>query len=439
MVVDVLVVATSRDVVDAGSGADVDTPPIEVEHATANRAITASSHVDRIRQRLRTQKIYMPYSGQETRAKTQSVTTIRNGRLAIDGELVPADLHVTDGIIARQSDDGEGIDATGLIVSPGFIDLQINGGFGYDFTRDPTTIWEVGSRLPQFGVTSFLPTIVTSPREVTELALQVVADGPPHDYTGADVLGLHFEGPWIFPDKHGAHNPLHIVEPDPAVARQWAESGLVRVVTLAPEIPGADEVGRILAASAVVISVGHSNASFEIARKYLSTTATLVTHLFNQMSPLTHREPGVVGASLLSEHPAGLIVDGIHIIDGALELAWRLLGRDRTILVTDAMAALGLGPGTYQLGDASVTVGADGPRTMDGRLGGSTLTLPQAVANLTATTGAGTAEAILGATANPARVLGLADRGHLRPGGRADLVFLDPDLKPVTTLVAPKM
>ena len=364
------------------------------------------------------------------------MTTIRNGRLAIGGELIRGDLHIADGAIVDITDDEESIDANGMIVSPGLIDIQINGGFGHDFTQDPTTIWEVGRRLPELGVTAFVPTVVTSPDAVTDLALDVVANRRPNDYLGADVIGLHFEGPWISPEMHGAHNPHHIVDPDVDVARKWAESGLVRIVTLAPERPHASDVAEVLATAGVVVSIGHTDAPYEMARDILARNASLGTHLFNQMSAFTHREPGVVGALLLSNRPAIVIVDGLHIAAGALQLAWRLLGPERTVLVTDAMAALGLGPGTYPLGDGPITVGEHGPRTADGRLAGSVVTLPGAVANLVSTTGATVAESLLGATANPARVLGLQDRGHLRVGGRGDVVILDDDLKPVKTLIA---
>ncbi|HXV70543.1 MAG TPA: N-acetylglucosamine-6-phosphate deacetylase [Acidimicrobiia bacterium] len=364
------------------------------------------------------------------------MTTIRNGRLAVDGELIKGDLHIAAGVIGEPANDDDVIDADGMIVSPGLIDIQINGGFGHDFTQDPTTIWEVGRRLPELGVTTFVPTIVTSPEAVTDLALEVVGKRRPDDYVGADVLGLHFEGPWISAEMHGAHNPDHIVNPNVEVARAWAKSGLVRIVTLAPERPGATEVAGILAAAGVVVSIGHTNATYQVAREMLSDSASLGTHLFNQMSPFTHREPGVVGALLLSDRPNIVIVDGLHIASGALQLAWRLLGPERTVLVTDAMAALGLGHGTYPLGDGPITVGDDGPRTADGRLAGSIVTLPGAVANLAATTGATIAESLLGATANPARVLGLADRGHLRVGGRGDVVLLDDDLRPLRTLMA---
>ncbi|MFZ0013553.1 MAG: N-acetylglucosamine-6-phosphate deacetylase, partial [Acidimicrobiia bacterium] len=358
------------------------------------------------------------------------------GQIVRDGGLVEDDIHYQGGSIVESPGDGPVIDADGLIVAPGLIDIQINGAFGHDFTQDPTSIWRVGERLPELGVTSFVPTVVTSPAETTDLAIDVVAHRRPLDYRGADVLGLHFEGPWISPDMHGAHNPSHIVDPDASVARRWAESGVVRIVTLAPEREGAEAVMDILTRAGVVVSLGHSAATFDTARRAFANGAALATHLFNQMSPLHHRDPGVVGASLLSGLPATLIVDGLHVSAGALEVAWRLLGEKGTVLVTDAMAALGLGRGTYPLGDGPITVGADGPRTSDGRLAGSVVTLPEAIRNLATTTSADVPTAILAATENPARVLGLVDRGTLRPGTRADFTLLDERGRPVSTIIA---
>jgi len=364
------------------------------------------------------------------------VTTIKGGQLATPGGLVAGDLHFDQGLITRTDGDGHRIDADGLIVAPGLIDIQINGGFGHDFTQDPTTIWDVGRRLPELGVTGFVPTVVTSPNEVTDLAMDVVANRRPADYRGAEVLGLHFEGPWISPAMHGAHNVDHIVDPDPNVAANWASSGNVRIVTLAPERPGASAVIRRLSRDGVVVSVGDTAADFETAARAFTEGATLATHLFNQMTPLRHREPGAVGAALLRSRHCLLIVDGLHIAAGALEVAWRLLGPDRVILITDAMAALGLGHGTYPLGDGPVTVGDDGPRTADGRLAGSVVTLPQAIANLTASTSADHADAIRCATANPASALGLDDRGSLKVGTRADLTLLDENFEVVATYVS---
>lgn len=364
------------------------------------------------------------------------MTTIRNGLLLRGDALVPGDIHFHEGRIVAEPVDDEVIDATGLIVSPGLIDIQINGGFGMDFTQDPTTIWEVGAQLPLLGVTSFVPTVVTSPQTVTDLAIEVVSDRRPDDYAGADVLGLHFEGPWISPEMHGAHNPKHIVDPDLTTASRWIDSGVVRIVTLAPERPGADAVIELLTGAGVVVSVGHTAASFDIATRAFETGATLATHLYNQMSRLDHRDPGTVGAVFLSDCYALLIVDGLHVSDGALEIAWKLLGPDRVILVTDAMAALGLGPGTYPLGDGPITVGEDGPRTVDGRLAGSVVTLPLAMANLAKSTGSSPALTMATTTSNPARALGVKDRGFLQVGSRADITLLTNELETVITIVA---
>lgn len=363
------------------------------------------------------------------------MTTISGALLPTRNGLEPGEVHFDSDAITETSSDDHTIDADGLIVAPGLIDIQINGGFGHDFTQDPTTIWEVGERLPQLGVTAFVPTVVTSPSRTTDLALDVVANRRPPGYRGAHVLGLHFEGPWISPEMRGAHNADHITGPDPDVAAAWAGSGSVRIVTVAPERQGATRVIDLLTEQGVHVSLGHTNADFETATKAFERGATLSTHLFNQMTPFNHREPGVVGAALLHAGHCLVIVDGLHIAPGALEVAWRVLGPDRVILVTDAMAALGLGHGTYVLGDGPVTVGDDGPRTADGRLAGSVVTLAGAIRNLAGSTTATIGEAIRCATANPAAALGLGDRGTLRPGARPDFALLDEDLGVVATFI----
>jgi len=338
----------------------------------------------------------------------------------------------SDGLITGPADTTSSDD---LITAPGFVDIQINGGWGHDFTADPSSIWDVGRRLPATGVTTFLPTIVTAPYSVADAAIQVLIDGPPAGYFGADPIGLHIEGPWISSEWKGAHNPQHLQEPDPAVAARWAESGVVRMVTIAPELPGADTVAGILFNAGVVVSAGHSGADFETCVAALRGAWTSVTHLFNQMTALRHREPGLVGAALLSGRPCGVIADGMHSHPGALELAWSLLGPQRLILITDAMAATGLDDGSFVLGDLEVTVDHDGPRNAAGDLAGSTLTMDRAVANLVSWTSATVEQAIISASSSPATLIGSDDRGRLSTGLRADVVVLDRELRVVETVV----
>lgn len=287
----------------------------------------------------------------------------------------------------------------------GLVDLQVNGGWGHDFTDDPSSIWDVGRHLPDTGVNAFLPTVVSAPYAAVDAAIEVLKAGPPTGYDGADVLGLHVEGPWISPDWTGAHNPDHLKTPDPAVARRWAASGMVRMVTVAPELDGAFEVAGIMSDAGIVVSAGHSGADFETAASALAGPWSAVTHLFNQMSPFHHRAPGLVGAALLSNRPCGVIADGIHADPAAIRLAWNALGPERFVLITDAMQATGLGEGIYILGDREVFVGPDGPRIGRSILAGSTLTLDQAVANLRRWTPATEEQAVACASSNPRRIL----------------------------------
>lgn len=321
------------------------------------------------------------------------------------------------------------------VASAGFIDLQVNGGWGNDFTADPSSIWDTGRHLPATGVTTFLPTIVSAPYEVVDKAIDLLLAGPPDGYLGADPIGLHIEGPWISPEWNGAHNPAHLRLPNLHVAQRWADSGLVRMVTMAPELPGAIEVAKKLAAAGVVVSAGHSGADFETAAQALGGPWSAVTHLFNQMTPFHHRAPGLVGAALLSDRPCGVIVDGIHSDPAAVQFAWEHLRPDRFILITDAMQATGLRPGRYLLGDQPVDVGPEGPRIWPDTLAGSTLTMDRAVANLVDWTTATFEEATAAASLNPARLIGAADRGRLREGMRQDVVVLDANLRVVETMI----
>jgi N-acetylglucosamine-6-phosphate deacetylase len=348
------------------------------------------------------------------------------GSLLLDGERIAALGDVERPGAARS------FDASGLFAAPGLIELQINGAVGHDLTADPASIWEVGAALPRWGVTAFLPTIVSSPAAVLDAARGALRAGPPPGYRGALPLGLHLEGPFI--SRAGAHRPEHLRRPEATV--DWRPENGVRMVTLAPELPGALDLIAQLAAHGVLVAAGHSEASASEAAAGIEGGVRYATHLFNAMPPLDHRAPGLVGALLADRRVAlGLIVDGLHVDPLLTDLVWRLGGPGRVSLVTDAMAALGCGHGTFALGDAQVTVDGSGARLADGRLAGSLISLDTAVRNLVGFTGCAPADALETVTATPARLLRLADRGRLQPGARADVVLLTPELEVVATFV----
>lgn len=230
------------------------------------------------------------------------------------------------------------------------------------------------------------------------------------------------------PERAGAHDRRNLVSPDPELVARWSGAGGVALVTLAPELPGAVEVIERLRASDVVVSAGHSTATSSEAAAGFDAGMSMVTHLFNAMSPMGHRSPGLSGAALADERIAvGLIVDGVHVDPVAVKVAWRAKGPERVVLVTDAVAALGLGPGRHRLGDRLIVADETSVRTEDGILAGSVLTMDRAVANIVAFTGCDLADAVAAASTTPAAVIGATDRGHLRPGAVADVVMLEPD------------
>ena len=328
------------------------------------------------------------------------------------------------------------LDADGLLLTPGFIDMQFNGGFGDDFTADPTTIWQVAAGLPRWGVTAFLPTVITSPLERIAQAQQVVLSEPA-GFRGATPLGLHVEGPFLNPQKKGAHNPAYLQLPALEAVAGWSPQTGVRLVTLAPELPGALPVIEALAARGVLVSAGHSTATFDEATMAFDVGARYGTHLFNAMPTMHHREPGLPGALLTDPRPVvGFIADGVHTHPSVISLVWQALGPERLNLVTDAMAALGMGPGSHLLGDFEVTVDATSARLADGTLAGSILSLDQALRNLIRLTGCTLADALATVTTTPARSLGLDhERGQIAPGYVADLVLLSPELEVRGTVV----
>lgn len=358
---------------------------------------------------------------------------IEDAAVVVDGKQIVAVGAVSDTACPAGA---QVLDATGLILAPGFIDLQFNGAFGHDFTADPTTIWPVASGLPRYGVTSFLPTVITSPLDRMASAQEVLMDGPDAGWLGAAPLGLHLEGPFLNPKKKGAHNPSYLRRPDLGAIAGWSAANGVRLVTLAPELPGALELVEALTGRGVVISAGHSMATYEEATAGFAAGVRYGTHLFNAMPALNHREPGLAGALLTDPRPVvGFINDGIHTHLAMADLAWKSLG-PRLNLVTDAMAALGVPPGVHLLGDFDVYVDEISCRLVDGTLAGSILGMDAALRNLLAWTDCSLSAALATITTTPADLLGLGhERGRIAPGFLADLVLLTPDLHVQKTVV----
>lgn len=351
---------------------------------------------------------------------------IRGGRVLTDGDWVDRDVVIGDGRIAdRPASDEPAIDASGCLVAPGLVDLQCNGAAGIDLRVEPEGLWRMGAELGRWGVTSWLPTIVTSAPDVIARAQDALLAGPPTGWRGASPLGLHLEGPFLSPDAAGAHRVDLLRLPSIDGIDRWRPDRGVRMVTMAPELPGALPVIELLASRGIVVSVGHSQASADHVEAAIAAGARSVTHLFNAMSPLHHREPGVAGVALSDERlTVGLIADGIHLDQRIVALAERALG-DRLVLVSDAVALLGV-EGVDPV---------DGVRLRDGTLAGSVLPLVQAVRNLVEFSGCSPGRALAAAGAVPAALLGDAERGTLRAGARGDAVVLDGDLSLVATVV----
>lgn len=361
---------------------------------------------------------------------------IRGGR-DLAGE--PFDLDIVDGVIAPRggAEPDRVVSAVGLTVVPGYIDLQVNGAAGCDLTASPDRMWEVAAALPVYGVTSFLPTIVTSSRATVDAGMRVLATGPPTGWRGARPIGLHLEGPMIAASRSGAHVAADIVLPSLAVIHGWSRDAGVAMVTLAPELPGATAVIAELVRRGVVVAAGHTDADADQARTAADVGVSAVTHLFNAMAPMHHRDPGLVGA-VLSGLPlvAGLIADGVHVDPDAFRLAWTALGPSRRLLVSDAVAALGAPPGRYVLASRQIVSDGGGSRTLEGGLAGGVSGLGACVGNCVAMTGCALSEAVAAATVTPARLLGRPELGVLRPGAAGDVVMLDARHQVVATVVS---
>lgn len=362
------------------------------------------------------------------------------GRLALGADLVPGAVVVEDGRIleiVRDLEDTPLPDPVleAAIVAPGLIDLQVNGGFGVEVGDDSEAIRRLAARLPETGVTSFLPTVVSSSPDFYRRVYEAF-DTLQDDRAGARILGLHLEGPYLSPERYGAHRRELIETADAAFFGSLLQTDALRLMTLAPERPGAMDRIRWLRKRGVVVSLGHTNASYDEFVKGVDAGATMVTHLFNAMPPFQHRAPGAMGAALVDDRvTAGLIPDGIHSHPASLRLAIKTKGPDRIVLVTDMMSAAGMPAGSYELGGQRVIVDERSARIESGSLAGSILTLDQAIRNVVRWTDLSPVQAIRMATEVPARLLGLERIGRIVVGADADLVLLDQQLCLHSTII----
>jgi N-acetylglucosamine-6-phosphate deacetylase len=339
------------------------------------------------------------------------------------------------------------IDLADAILAPGFVDIHMHGGAGLDVMRAaPADLPRLNAFLTTHGVTGYFPTTVAAPLDQTCQALERIADSieaaqTPHASgtpLQARPLGIHLEGPFLSHKRRGVHPPEYLVEPTLEIFdRLWqAAHGHVRMLTIAPELPGALEVIAEAARRNVCVSIGHSDAVLETARAAVRAGARHATHTFNAMRPLDHRDPGILAEVLTdNELTADIIADGIHVAPEVIQIFLKAKGVERSVLITDAMAAAGMPDGIYQLGPIQVEV-KDGRCTANGSLAGSVLTMDRAVRNVTQFAGWTLQNAIRAATLNPARTASLTRHGHLTPGAEANIVVLSPNGEVRNTIVA---
>ncbi|HEX3789197.1 MAG TPA: N-acetylglucosamine-6-phosphate deacetylase [Pseudonocardiaceae bacterium] len=377
-------------------------------------------------------------TGTSEHAATGSVVLTGARVVTDDGVLEPGSVQFCQGRITQVNAGPAGPAAPGVEVVdlgggwlvPGFIDLHCHGGGGAAFTdTDPDRLAQAVAAHRQRGTTNTMASLVSRPvdelvEEVSAL-VDLVTDGL--------FTGIHLEGPFISAARCGAHDPSVLRPPDPASLRKLLDAGrgAIRMVTLAPELDGAVDAVAQLVDAGVIVALGHTDATAAQVVPAIDAGATVATHLFNGMRPLHHREPGPIGALLDDERVTiELICDLVHLHPTVVHLAARHAGADRTVLVTDAMAAAGVGDGVYQVGQLRVTV-TDGVPTLDGgsALAASTLTLDAALRNVVGRCGFSVPRAVAALSGRPAALLGrTGELGTITVGAVADLVALDEDL-----------
>ena len=338
------------------------------------------------------------------------------------------------------------VDFGDAVMAPGYLDIHMHGGAGLDvMLASRSELPRLGQFLAKHGVTGYFATTVAAPLDATCAALDRLADAIEQESNGgppeARPLGIHLEGPFLSHKRRGVHPPEYLVEPTvPIFDKLWqAARGHVRMLTIAPEIPGAMEVIAEASRRKVLVSIGHSDAELPTAVQAVKAGARHATHTFNAMRPLDHRNPGIIGEVLSDDTiTADIIVDGIHVSPEVVKVFLQAKGPDRTVLITDAMMAAGMPDGRYQLGPIQVDV-ANGKAIANGSLAGSVLTMDHAVRNVTKFSNWTLREAVRAATFNPANAAGLSsDRGKLAVGAIADFVVLNPEGDVLKTIVGGK-
>ncbi|KAF2115804.1 n-acetylglucosamine-6-phosphate deacetylase-like protein [Lophiotrema nucula] len=392
------------------------------------------------------------------RRTQSSVTKFTNCLLIRGNELVEEDLWISSvsGKILNGQEILYGervapdriVDLGGRILSPGLIDVQLNGAYGFDFSVIPEDgavgyskgVHRVNRQLIATGVTSYLPTLTSQPPEVYQQALPFLGPSGTHRNPtyGSESLGAHCEGPFLNPSKNGIHNTTVLQTAShglPDLTACYGHSNLASMtkVTLAPELPGGLEAVKALTGLGIIVSVGHSEASYEEAREAVKAGAKMITHLFNAMEQLHHRNPGIFGllgatsSSLASKPYFGIIADGIHLHPTSIKIAWNA-HPEGLILVTDAMALAGMPDGTYDWTNGSRIIKSGSQLTLEenGRIAGSAAQLVDCLSNFLNWTHASVPEALKAVTETPAKMLGLEGvKGSLNEGADADLVVLD--------------
>lgn len=349
----------------------------------------------------------------------------------VDDKIVPGDVVIEGGVIDQVGAQPAG---RGGLAAPGFIDLQVNGFGGHDFSSTDVAGYAVAARsLTATGVTAYQPTFVSLPLETYGPSLETASEAQ-QLLPAPRILGVHLEGPFLSPRWAGAHDPAHLVDPDLTLTQRWCDTGIVSYMTLAPELPGGLDLVRFLTDRGVIVAIGHTDADAGTAHDAFDQGAQALTHIFNAHRRWSHRDTGPAGAALMRlTVTVHAIVDHIHL---APEATWMVAAAagGRLALVTDAISAAGLGDGTYPLGDRSVLVRRDEARLGDGTLAGSVLTMDRAVRNLI-DLGVSEVEALHSASRVPARLMGRPELGQLAPHTPADIVVLDDRFEVTRTIV----